>query len=276
MKKGFKVIGLLILIAFLCSGCDIKYASTTRDIRHSGFALSGAELECSALLDNPDNDRVKFLTSGHIITESGSVYSLSIGQKYSNDQNCMASTLPSKVVSLFDDTVVKAADNKYYYLTRNGDAPQYSVVPTSDGNYAIYDLLLKSQDVLKVKTVDSNSGQYYVLRTDGNVYTYTVSKNTNGAVAIVSTSVVYSKSSYRGTIIDFSYAGKSSGTSVRTKSEIFRMIATNREECSKYVDVQCEYEMQLDEGLTKHQTDIYGFSGSYLITKYGKQFNAVG
>ena len=115
-----------------------------------------------------------------------------------------------------------------------------------------------------------------MLKKDGNVYSYTVSKNGNGGLAIVSTSVVYSKSSYRGTIIDFSYAGKSSGTSVRTTSEIFRMIATNKEECSKYVDVQCEYEMQLDENLTKHQLNIYGFSGSYLITKYGKQFNAVG
>ena len=276
MKKEFKVIGLLVLVAFLCCGCDIKYASTTRDIRHSGFALSGAELECDVLLANPDYDKVKFLTAGHVITESGSVYSLSIGQKYSNDQNCMASTMTTKVVSLFDETIVKGADNKYYYLTRNGDAPQYSMVPNTDSNYGIYDLLLKDQEVLKVKTVDSNTGQYYVLKKDGNVYSYTVSKNGNGGLAIVSTSVVYSKSSYRGTIIDFSYAGKSSGTSVRTTSEIFRMIATNKEECSKYVDVQCEYEMRLDENLTKHQLNIYGFSGSYLITKYGKQFNAVG
>ena len=128
----------------------VKYASTTRDIRHSGFALSGAELECDALLANPDYDKVKFLTAGHVITESGSVYSLSIGQKYSNDQNCMASTMTTKVVSLFDETIVKGADNKYYYLTRNGDAPQYSMVPNTDSNYGIYDLLLKDQEVLKV------------------------------------------------------------------------------------------------------------------------------
>ena len=33
MKKGLKVMGLLLLLAFICSGCDAMYASTTRDIR---------------------------------------------------------------------------------------------------------------------------------------------------------------------------------------------------------------------------------------------------
>ena len=125
----------------------------------------------------------------------------------------------------------------------------------------------------QVKTVDASSGHYYVLKKDGNVYNFVVSKTHNSA-AVVSSPVVYSRSNYDGEIIDFSYAGKTSGTSVRTTSEIFRMIATNKEECSKYVDVACEYEMQLDEGLTEHQNKILGFSGTYLITTYGKQFNA--
>ena len=54
------------------------------------------------------------------------------------------------------------------------------------------------------------------------------------------------------------------------------MMATNREECSKYIDVTCTYEMSLDKGLTDHQNRILGFSGSYLITTYGKQFNVTG
>lgn len=275
MKKGLEVVGLLILIAFICSGCDIKYASTTRDIRHSGFVLSGAELECDALLENPDYDKVKFLTGTHVITEAGNVYSLSISQKYSNEQNCMASPLTAKVVALFDENVVKADDGKYYYLVRSGDNAAYTAVPATDGNYMIYDIIMANSDVLKVKTVDSSAGHYYVLKKDGNVYNYVINK-TNDSVALVSSPVVYSKSSYRGKIIDFSYAGKTSGTSVRTETEIFRMKAVNQKECSKYVDIACEYEMQLDEGLTEHRDKIFGFSGTYLITTYGKQFNATG
>ncbi|MBO5120323.1 MAG: hypothetical protein J6C28_01375 [Bacilli bacterium] len=275
MKKGLKVMGLLLLLAFICSGCDAMYASTTRDIRHSGFALSGAELKCDALLDDVDYDKVRFLTGKHAIMESGSVYELSIGQKYSNEQNCMASPLTSSVVALFDENVVKTAEGKYYFIVRTGENAAYSAVPSTDSNYMIYDAILKDSEVLKVKTVDASTGHYYVLKKDGNVYNYVVAKSISSAT-VVSSPVVYSRSNYDGEIIDFSYAGKTTGTSVRTNTKIYRMMATNREECSKYIDVACTYEMRLDEGLTEHQNRILGFSGSYLITTYGKQFNVTG
>ena len=275
MKKELKVMGLLLIMAFICCGCDAMYAKTTRDIRHSGFALSGAELKCDALFDNVDYDKVRFLTSNHVIMESGSVYELSIGQKYSNEQNCMASPLTSSVVALYDENVVKTSDGKYYYITRTGENAAYSAVSTSDSNYMIYDVLLKDSEVVKVKTVDASSGHYYVLKKDGNVYNYVVSKNFASAT-IISSTIVYKRSNYDGEIIDFSYAGKTTGTSVRTNTKIYRMVATNRDECLKYVDVSCTYEMQLDEGLTNHQNKILGFSGSYLITTYGKQFNVTG
>ena len=273
MIKRIKVIGLFVMLAFLCCGCDAIHASTTRDIRHSGFALSGAELICDALLKDPDYDKVKYLTGKHAITESGILYELSVGQKYSNEQHCMASSLTQKVVALFDENIVKTDDGKYHYIVRSGENAAYTVVPTSDSNYMIIDAIMRDSQVLKVKTVDASAGHYYVLKKDGNVYNYVVAKTHNSAT-VVSSPVVYSKSNYQGDIIDFSYAGNASGTSVRTTSQIFRMMATNKEECSKYVDVTCEYEMKLDEGLTKHQGEILGFSGTYLITTYGKQFNA--
>lgn len=275
MKKGIKIMGLLVLMALICSGCDMMYASTTRDIRHSGFALSGAELKCDELFKNIDYDKVRFLTGKHAIMESGSVYELSMGQKYSNEQNCMASPLTSGVVALFNENVVKTSGGKYYFLVRTGDNAAYTAVPNTDSNYMIYDIILKDSEVLKVKTADASAGHYYVLKKDGNVYNYVVTKN-HASAAIVSTPVVYSRSNYDGEIIDFSYAGKTTGTFVRTNTKIYRMMATNREECSKYIDVACTYEMSLDKGLTDHQNRILGFSGSFLITTYGKQFNVTG
>ena len=272
MKKRIIVAVVLVVAIVICGGCDLKYASTTREIRHSGFALSGAEFTCDDLVGEERTDEVKFLTSKHAIMESGSVYELSIGQKFSNDQNCKASPFSSKVVAIFDENVVKMDNGQYFYLVRTGENAAYTAVLKSDDNYAIYDILLKDSQVLKVKTLDSSSGYYYVLKKDGNVYNYVVLKN-NDSVSIVSSPVIYSKSNYNGNIIDFNYAGKTSSTFVRTTSQIFRMKATNKQECSKYVDVVCEYEMSLDEGLTEHQDRILGFSGSFLITVYGKQFN---
>ena len=272
MKKGFKISVLILIVAVMCTGCDVIHASSNRDIRHSGFAISGAELECNALFENPEYNKVMFLTGAHVIMEDGSVYSLSISQKYSNDQHCMMSTLKGKVVALFDDNVVKLDDGKYYYLIRSGESAAYTQVLSKDSNYMVYDLILKSPDVVKVKTVDANSGHYFVLKKDGNIYNYVISKN-GDSMKLVSSPIVYSKSNYGSSIIDFNYMGKATGTFIRTNTEIFRMTPINREECSKYVDIPCQFEMHLDERLTKHQGKILGFSGTYLITTYGKQFN---
>ena len=130
MKKELKVLGLLMLIAFICCGCDAMYASTTRDIRHSGFALSGAELKCDDLFKDTDYDKVRFLTGKHAILESGSVYELSIGQKYSNEQNCMASPLTSGVVALFDENVVKT----HYVRLAIKSVNNKPVIPEEDNN----------------------------------------------------------------------------------------------------------------------------------------------
>ncbi len=273
MKKGFKISLLILMLVVMCTGCDAIHASSNRDIRHSGFAISGSELECKDLYKNNDYDKVKFLTGSHVIMESGVVYSLSISQKYSNDQHCMISPLQEEVVALFDENIVKLKNGKYYYLIRSGENAAYTQVPSKDANYMIYDVILKSNDVIKVKTVDANAGKYYVLKTDGNVYNYVLNKNFSSA-KIVSTPVVYSKTNYGGDIRDFNYMGNATGTFVKTDTEYFRMMPTNRDECSKYVDVTCQYEMHLDEGLTKHRNKILGFSGTYLITNYGKQFNA--
>lgn len=272
--KVNKVIILSLLLAIICAGCSIVYADTTRDIRHSGFSLSSQEFECPVLLpDSDDYMKTKFLTSTYSITTDGSIYLLSMGQKYSNELNCKKANFSHKVVSVFDSSVVKADDGKMYYLASTGEHASFSQVTSDDSDYVIYDIILKDEEVVKVITVDQENGHYYVLKTDGNVYNFVVSKN-NGVASLVSSSIVYSKSNYGDNIIDFNYAGKSKTTFIKTSKQIFRMLATNEEECSKYVDVECQYEMMLDEGLTEHYDKILGFNGSFLLTTYGRQFNA--
>lgn len=273
MKKEFKVLGLIVFLSLVCVGCGLINADTTRDIRHAGFALSGAEFECKDLL--PSNDgykKIKWLTGNYAITTDGAIYLLSLSQKYSNDQNCMVSPFTKGVVSMFDGKIIKGADKKLYYLEASGESAAFSAVPTSDSNYSIYNLILGDENVIKVITVDQDKGTYYVLKNDGNVYNYVVSKSGN-SVKVISTSIVYRKSEYGSDIIDFNYAGKTSSTFVRTDTQMFRMIAQNKEECTKYADIACNYEMELDSGLSKHNDKILGYSGSLLITTYGKEFN---
>lgn len=274
MRIKVRILLLFILVAFLCVGCDIATANVTRDIRHSGFSLSNSEFECSYLLPS-DNGYLKtrFLSTTYSITMEGDVYLLSFSRKFSNDMHCMKANFQHKVTAIFDGKVIKADDGRMYYLVQTGENAAFSLVPSNDSNYLVYKVILDDSEVIKAVTVDQNIGSYYVLKKDGNVYNYVISKNNNSAT-IISSPVVYRKSVYGEDIIDFNYAGKSTATFVRTNTQIFRMLPTNKEECSKYVDIPCSYEMQLDNGLTEHHDKILGFSGSFLITTYGKQFNA--
>ena len=133
-------------------------------------------------------------------------------------------------------------------------------------------MLLKDIDIVKVTTVDSSNGIYYVLKTDGNIYSYKVSKADRDAPLTVSEmSIVYNESQY-GRIIDYNYAGENLGTFIRTENKMYRMRATNFEDCSKYADVKCTYELQEDPIFETYRDVIISYNGNMLITNYGQEF----
>ncbi len=276
MRKRIKIFGILLSVLFLCSGCDMAYSGTTRDIRHSGFSVSNAEFECPNLFPSKTGyEKIKFFSNIYAITTDGKFYSLSLGKKYQNNLNCkVPENLANKeVVAIMDNKIVKTRDGRLYYIVSSDNSPAFTEVPTSDAEYAVYKMLFEEAGAIKIMTVDTSNGYYYVLKEDGNVYNIVLAKNDNG-VSKASSSIVYGRSAYGGNIIDFNYIGQASGTFVRTETQIFRMMAQNDEECSKYADVACQYKMLLDENLSKHYENILGFSGNFLITDYGKQFSA--
>lgn len=271
MKK-IKYIILFLFVIFTCVGCE---GDITREIRHDGFALSGNEFVCNELLSGEEKvtTNVKYLGNGYVISNSGKIYEISLGQVYSNDSNCKKADTNIEVVSVFDGAIVKSVDNKYYYLTASNNVSSYSEVTVNDNSYNIYNLLLSEQDVIKVQTVNQSTGSYYVLKEDGNVYNYVVTRvNYNSPYTIVSKDVIYNKDDFGGEIIDFYEASNSLATFVKTKSEIYKMQITNEEECSKYADVSCKYKLKKDKTLTKHYDYIMAYNGSTLITTYGKTF----
>ena len=103
----------------------------------------------------------------------------------------------------------------------------------ADGEYySTSDLLLKSEDVIKVVTANSSTGLYYMLKNDGNVYGVVVSRaDRNSPAEITSNAIVYNQADYGGTITDFNYAGESTTTFVRTTSKLYRMYMINSAEC---------------------------------------------
>lgn len=273
MKKSIYSI-LLVFIIVLCSACN---GSVTRGIRHAGYNLD-KKFACSRFIpkkkDDVSYEKVRYITGTHIINTDGKIYEISLGQVYENKENCKEAPTDIKVKAIFDNKIIKGMDNKYYYLVSQNNIDSYREVTPLDNSYYLYDLLLKDKDVVKVITANSSNGTYYILKTDGNVYENVImTKERNRPPEIVSSKTVFDVSEFGSEIIDFNYVGNSSATYVRTEDKIFRMLITNKDKCSKYADVNCNYQMQEDTQLGEYLDKIIAFNGSTIITDYNQIFN---
>lgn len=270
MKNKLIKISLIIILVVLCTACD---GNVTRDIRHAGFTI-GNKFVCKDFISDKKgiNGKVKYMTNSHIIDEDGKIYEISLAQKYANEQNCKEANTRLKVKAIFDDKIVKGADDKYYYLVGENDVESYSEVPNTDNSYEIYDMLLQDKNVVKVVTANSSTGLYYLLKNDGNVYANTIVKENNN-YEIQGIKIVYDKSKYGSKIIDFNYAGNSLNTYIKTEDKIFRMRISNYKKCSKYADIICKYSIVDDKTLNKYKDRIIIYNGSSLITDYNQVFN---
>ena len=273
MKKILKISVIMCFIVLFCTACN---GDVTRALRHDGFAVGG-EFICDPFFpkDKEDTsyDKIKYITGMHIINSEGKIYEYNLQQTYVNKMNCKVADTQLVVKAIFDNKIIKATDNKYYYLVGENSVSPYTAVTSGDNNYDIYDLLLKGEDVIKAQTANSNTGTYYVLKTDGNVYSITIQKaDRNAPAAITSTSVIYNKNDYGNTIIDFNYAGDSVNTFIRTTDKVFRTRVTNSDECTKYADIKCTYAISEAESFTEYRDRIIAFNGSTLITDYKKVF----
>jgi len=274
MRKTFFRVGLLSFLLLLCfTGCN---GNVTRDIRHAGFNV-GAKVACDqffpAKKDEVAREKILYYTGTHIINTDGKIYDFSAGQTYASGQNCREASTSIRVKAIFDNNIVKATDGRYYYLHSNNNVEAYSEVPTTDNAYQVYDILLKEDDVVKVVTADNSTGLYYVLKVDGNIWGNVVnSQERNQPPKLISTQIVYDMTDFGGRIIDFNYAGDSLATFVKTDSKVFRNKIKNYDECSKYADITCEFELMEDPMFEEYKDRIITYNGSTLITDYKMTF----
>ena len=273
MRKIFSFI-LIIILCFCITGCK---GDVTRTIRHAGFNLSASEFVCDYFVSKSENSsynkKMKFLDSNFIVDESGTVYDLSLSKVYSNNQNCRVSNFTIPIVAILDNNIGMGSDLKYYYMNASNSVSAYSEVSVSDSAYSLYDVLFKIPLVVKIVTVDQSSGVYYLLKSDGNIYKYVVTRSdAQSPFSIVSSEVVYSKENF-GFIIDFNYSNNAIATTyILSDEKFYRMVMTNKEECSKYADVECRFDLKNDLDLLEQRQYIVGYNGSLLITNYGKVF----
>lgn len=275
MKNKIQLVLLLLIVCLSCSGCN---GTITRDIRHAGFTVS-SKFECHNFYPKDKEDiyyeKILYMTDTRLINTEGKIYELSLSQKYANGENCKEAETEIRVKAILNNSIIKGMDNKYYYLIGQNDVISYSEIPTTDNNYVMYDLLLKEDDIVKVLPANSgsNSSTYYVLKKDGNIYSYEITKENYNTPPIVSAiSIAYDKSKYGSNIIDFNYAGENLSTYIKTEDKVYRMRVTNQEQCGKFADVKCIYDLREDPIFVTYQDSIIAYNGSLLITNYKQGF----
>ena len=267
-----KKLVFLVLLIILCTACN---GSITRNIRHAGFSI-GSKFTCNGFFpenkDDTDYKKIRYFTGTHLIDQSGKIYELSLDQQFQNKQNCKKADTTIIVKAILDNNIVKGMDDRYYYLMPQNNVPAYSEIPETDNSYLIYDLLLKEPDVIKVNTANSSTGEFYILKTDGNVYSYTITKKDyNSLPTITAISIVYNRSDYGSKIVDYNYAGNSLNTFIKTEKNLYRMHITNKE-CTKYADVTCVFALEEDEIFIDYKERILAFNGSMILTDYNQIF----
>jgi len=273
MKKKFCFLSLIIL--FLVVGCN---GNITREIRHGGFSIGG-DFKCSEFMPASDEDvyytKIKYFTGSHLITEKGKLYEVSLERKFSNDSNCRVVDKDITVEGIFDNRIVRSNDGKLYTIVSDRDLAAYSEVGEAYQNYKLYKLLLGDPTNKKVVSVNSSTGEYLVLKNDGNVYEYIVTRESNQQNAnykVLGSKIIYNKNDYNGNIVDFGYAGDNLATFILNDTKLYRMRVKNNADCSKYADIACQYEMQEDPTYETYRDKIIVYNGTTLITTYGKMF----
>ncbi len=278
MKKNYFYKGIFVfLLLFLCSGCN---GDITRSLRHDGFTYNANSVKCTPFFTKKKGDtleKIQFYTGSHIINTDGKIYEVSLSNKFSNDENCKEAQAFFSVKAILNNTIVKAFDNKYYSLVGDSKKSAYTVIDSSDSNYPIYDLLLKGADVLKVMLKDGENNIYYSLNVDGNIYAYKVTKGDKDNPPTMTldsvTPIPFHQSDYGERIVDFNYSGDSPATYIKLESgKVIRLTAENYKDCTKYIDIACQYSYQEDKVLTKYSDHILAYNGSTVVTDYHKYF----
>ena len=230
-----------------------------------GFYKENGDFECSAL------EQIKYGGYNFFITTDNEVYLISTYQKYSDETNCkkIEGAKVTKIIrgSAADD------DGKLYNIENNE-------LKKSIGSDPVEKI---ARDYLLISPYyggQGDSGEYFLgLKEDGKIYKVKYKSDYN-----------YEKDTYNSKIISeelfkeienekILYFEKADSAN-NDISEMFNVIKTdkayytmkniNEKECQKYADVNCKYELQKNEELTKEYDNI-AFYTTYLIILKNKE-----
>lgn len=245
-----KIIVLAISLCLVgCKGDDI------REFRHSGYTFNNESFSCKEV------EKVKFLYDNFLVSENNDIYYISLDLPYSNKSNCRLINSNEKMQSIYGEEAFKSFNNIIYSF----DFKNYTDFPIMNNSNNIIETLLNDNTNLKII---NNDNHYYILKNDGNIYDYVIEQNEN-IISIISNALIYSSNNLDGKIIDFYYSQQMPLNYIKTNTTYYTFKPIN-EDCKKYADIECNYELKKDDLLNKYSKEIYAYNGKKVILSNGK------
>ncbi|MBR3362874.1 MAG: hypothetical protein IKG40_02995 [Bacilli bacterium] len=244
-----KKIIIIVVLMFLLTGCK---GDDVRSFRSIGYNLSNANFKCDYV------DSFKFLGDDFAVGSDDRLYSISYDLIYKNKNNCKIMDKNLKVSAVYNNEIVKMNNGFIYKIN---DENKLDQVSEKENNIVYYFL----KDDNNVKIIEY-SNIYYIMKQDGNVYKYIVSDN-DGTLKVAGVEML--QNVYGGSIVDFNITDNKLTMYFKTNEKYYRNQIVN-EECLKYADVLCEYQIKEDAYLNKYRNIIQAYNGDILILNSGK------
>ncbi len=240
----FCLIGLFVITGCNNTTGNNNPASSSKDENNHNNISQINEIKCDTL------DNVMITTNEGFMTNDNDVYYV-IYDKLKYEQNCIKVN-NVKIKTFFKNEAFLGEDGNVY--SYNGKEKMYKTDLFNPPN-----IIKKSKDIVKHTYNNNNDGGYF-LKTDGIIY----DSNNN---------IVKSFDNER--IIDFGVDLLYKINYIKTDKAYYISIATNKNECEEYADVECNYELKMNDYMTDNYddiayiSDIY-YSGIEFVKKDGK------
>ncbi len=284
MKKIFKIIVIIVIVIVVLIGAVFGYTKIKQSMmnneRRNTMTLMeyikthespvlyfvSKELKCDAL------DNIKLLTSDRLITKDNEIYDISFDKLFSNNQNCKKIETNINISNIRDGFIF-SKDNKFYNISDFEEVgmPDYLQIYLLDKNIikiieSDYDeingkinlLVFKNNNIYK-QTYNLNSANGNRIITFENEELYKSLEEYGNIKYITFEPHLYTNSDKNIQL------WKSTIKTIISDKGYYYLNEVKTDECTKYVDIECEFELKESETYKRFSKDIKFLGETFTV-----------
>ncbi len=285
MKKIFKIIVIIVIVIVVLIGAVFGYTKIKQSMmnneRRNTMTLMeyikthespvlyfvSKELKCDAL------DNIKLLTSDRLITKDNEIYDISFDKLFSNNQNCKKIETNINISNIRDGFIF-SKDNKFYNIS------DFEEVGIAD----YLQIYLLDKNIIKIieSDYDEINGKINLLVfKNNNIYkqTYNITNGENGFNKITfEKEELYKSLEEYGNIKHITFEPhlytnsdkniqlwKSTIKTIISDKGYYYLNEVKTDECTKYVDIECEFELKESETYKRFSKDIKFLGETFTV-----------